>query len=57
MHAEGFGHRLMDVDWHAQVHRHSLGWVCAQDAGTLVGFYLRACGFSPTKAGLIALHG
>jgi GNAT superfamily N-acetyltransferase len=115
LHAEGFGHRLTDVDWHTQVHRHSLGWVCARDAGTLVGFvnvawdggvhafvldtvvdaraqrqgvgtgliatlvphvraagcewlhvdfddelagfYLQSCGFSPTKAGLIALRG
>jgi hypothetical protein len=113
LHAEGFGHRVVDVDWHAQVHRHSLGWVCAREAGALVGFvnvawdggvlgfdldrvvdgrarrrvngaglilaavphvraagcewlhvdfddhltefYFQACGFSPTRAGLIAL--
>ena len=113
LHAEGFGHRFADIDWYTQVHRHSLGWVCAQDAGVLVGFvnvawdggvhafvldtvvdaraqrrgigtglietavrraraagcewlhvdfddhlaefYFRACGFQPTKAGLIAL--
>ena len=38
LHAEGFGHRVGDVDWHARVHRHSLGWVCAREAGALVGF-------------------
>lgn len=113
LHAEGFGHRFTDIDWHGQVHRHSLGWVCAREAGALVGFvnvawdggvhafvldtvvderaqhrgigtglidtavgharaagcewlhvdfddhlaefYLGACGFQPTKAGLVAL--
>ena len=38
LHAEGFQHRYFDIDWHAQVHRHSLGWVCARDEGVLVGF-------------------
>jgi GNAT superfamily N-acetyltransferase len=38
LHAEGFGHRLLDDDWLGQVHRHSLGWVCARHAGALVGF-------------------
>jgi hypothetical protein len=38
LHAEGFGHRVMDIDWRTQVHRHSLGWVCARDVGTLAGF-------------------
>jgi ribosomal protein S18 acetylase RimI-like enzyme len=38
LHAEGFGHRLLDIDWHTQLHRHSLGWVCARQAGELVGF-------------------
>lgn len=38
LHAEGFQHRNFDIDWHAQVHRHSLGWVCAREAGVLVGF-------------------
>ena len=33
LHAEGFGHRLLDDDWWAQVNRHSLGWVTAR-AGT-----------------------
>ncbi|GIH18444.1 GNAT family N-acetyltransferase [Rugosimonospora africana] len=113
LHAEAFEHRFLDIEWQTQLHRHSLGWVCAREAGTLVGFvnvawdggvhafildtmvameqrhrgvgsgliatavegaraagcewlhvdfedhltafYFEACGFSPTKAGLIAL--
>lgn len=113
LHAEAFGHRFLDIGWQTQLHRHSLGWVCAREAGTLVGFvnvawdggvhafildtmvaveqrhrgvgsgliatavegaraagcewlhvdfedhltafYFQACGFAPTKAGLIAL--
>ncbi|MGW6308780.1 GNAT family N-acetyltransferase [Streptomyces niveus] len=38
LHAEGFGHRTLDIDWRAQVHRHSLGWVCAWRGSRLVGF-------------------
>lgn len=39
LHAEGFGHRVLDDDWRAQVGRHSLGWVVARDdVGELVGF-------------------
>ena len=38
LHAEGFDHRCLDIDWYTQVHRHSLGWVCARESGTLVGF-------------------
>jgi GNAT superfamily N-acetyltransferase len=38
LHAEGFQHRLFDDDWYARVNHHSLGWVCANDAETLVGF-------------------
>lgn len=38
LHAEGFGHQALDVDWRAQVERHSLGWVCAFEAERLVGF-------------------
>jgi GNAT superfamily N-acetyltransferase len=38
LHAEGFGHRLLDDDWTGQVSRHSLGWVCAVENGELVGF-------------------
>ena len=118
LHAEGFGHRLLDDDWWGQVNRHSLGWVCAWETGDdgdelvgfvnvpwdgavhafvmdtltasrvrrqgigkelvavaareaaaagcewlhvdfdeqLSGFYLDACGFRPTPAGLIALR-
>ncbi|WP_367323692.1 hypothetical protein [Streptomyces sp. HUAS ZL42] len=71
LHAEGFDHRPITVDWLTRVHRHSLGWVCARHAGDLVGFvnvawdggahafqrsfYFDACGFRPTAAGLIAL--
>jgi GNAT superfamily N-acetyltransferase len=38
LHAEGFGHLVLDIDWRGQVERHSLGWVCAYDTGRLVGF-------------------
>ena len=38
LHAEGFGTGPRDDDWHGQVVGHSLGWVCARDAGGLVGF-------------------
>ncbi|MFF2023258.1 GNAT family N-acetyltransferase [Streptomyces sp. NPDC058171] len=38
LHAEGFGHPVLPIGWHAQVHRHSLGWVCARSGGRLVGF-------------------
>jgi GNAT superfamily N-acetyltransferase len=38
LHAEGFAHPVRDIDWHAQVERHSLGWVCAFDRVRLVGF-------------------
>jgi GNAT superfamily N-acetyltransferase len=30
LHAEGFGHEVLDIDWRAQLERHSLGWVCAR---------------------------
>jgi GNAT superfamily N-acetyltransferase len=114
LHAEGFAHGVLDIDWRGQVERHSLGWVCAFEAARLIGFvnvawdgaqhafvldtlvapdrrhagigralveraaqesvaagcawlhvdfeeelsafYLGACGFTPTPAGLIALH-
>ncbi len=113
LHAEGFGHPLLAIDWRSQLERHSLGWVCAREGEELLGFvnvawdggthafildtlvagraqrhgigtkiievaldqaraagcewlhvdfdahlrpfYLDACGFSPTGAGLIAL--
>jgi GNAT superfamily N-acetyltransferase len=38
LHAEGFAHRVLDDDWWTRVNRHSLGWICARQAGTLVGF-------------------
>ncbi|MER0243589.1 GNAT family N-acetyltransferase [Streptomyces sp. HSW2009] len=38
MHAHGFDHPVLDIDWHGQLHRHSLGWVCARERGELVGF-------------------
>ena len=38
LHAEGFGHRVLEDDWRGQVERHSLGWVCARDGDELVGF-------------------
>jgi GNAT superfamily N-acetyltransferase len=38
LHAEAFEHRVLPIDWVAQVRAHSLGWVTARDAGKLVGF-------------------
>jgi len=39
LHAEAFGHGVVDDDWGAQLRAHSLGWVCAWDrTGALVGF-------------------
>jgi ribosomal protein S18 acetylase RimI-like enzyme len=38
LHADAFGHRVLDDDWEAQIAGHSLGWVCARDNGELVGF-------------------
>ncbi|HWC79249.1 MAG TPA: GNAT family N-acetyltransferase [Pseudonocardiaceae bacterium] len=38
LHAEGFDHRVLAVDWWAQVNRHSLGWVVAREGTALVGF-------------------
>jgi GNAT superfamily N-acetyltransferase len=38
LHAEGFEHPVLEYDWWGQVNQHSLGWVCARDAGALVGF-------------------
>ncbi|MFJ4686680.1 GNAT family N-acetyltransferase [Streptomyces sp. NPDC088789] len=39
LHADGFRHAVLDIDWLTQVRRHSLGWVCARAGdGTLVGF-------------------
>lgn len=38
LHAEGFGHGYLDIDWLTTVHRHSLGRVCAADDDELIGF-------------------
>jgi GNAT superfamily N-acetyltransferase len=38
LHAEAFGHRVLEDDRNSQVHRYSLGWVCARRGGGLVGF-------------------
>ena len=38
LHAEGFGHEVLDDDWESQVQNHSLGWVTARDGCELVGF-------------------
>jgi GNAT superfamily N-acetyltransferase len=38
LHAEAFGHRVLEDDWLAQVRRYSLGWACARDGARLVGF-------------------
>ncbi len=38
LHAEGFGYGAAEHDWWAQLHRYSLGWVCAREDGELVGF-------------------
>jgi hypothetical protein len=51
LHAEGFGHRLLDVDWQGQVSRHSLDF-----EDHLRPFYFGSCGFSPTSSGLQRLR-
>ena len=38
LHAEGFGHQPVAFDWKAQVEGHSLGWVCAREGESLIGF-------------------
>ncbi len=38
LHADGFEHAYLDINWHTQLHRHSLGWVCATQDGDLIGF-------------------
>jgi GNAT superfamily N-acetyltransferase len=38
LHAEAFDHAVLDDDWLAQVMQHSLGWVCAREERSLVGF-------------------
>ena len=38
LHAEAFGHELLEYDWEAQFRTHSLDWVCAYGDEDLVGF-------------------
>ncbi|MCC9711470.1 GNAT family N-acetyltransferase [Streptomyces sp. MNU76] len=38
LHAEGFGHPVAQSDWRERLERHSLGWVCAWEDGSLIGF-------------------
>ncbi|MFD7663005.1 GNAT family N-acetyltransferase [Streptomyces sp. NPDC059788] len=38
LHAEGFDHPPLEIDWSGQLRRYSLGWVCAREDGRLVGF-------------------
>ncbi|CAL9474289.1 GNAT family N-acetyltransferase [Streptomyces sp. enrichment culture] len=38
LHAEAFGHPVERTDWRTQLERHSLGWVCAREDGSLIGF-------------------
>ncbi|WP_274911237.1 GNAT family N-acetyltransferase [Streptomyces sp. WZ-12] len=38
LHGEAFGHAPTPIDWQTQLHRHSLGWVCAREGDRLVGF-------------------
>lgn len=38
LHADGFGHPVTETDWRARLERHSLGWVCAWEDGSLIGF-------------------
>jgi len=38
LHAEAFGHPVLEIDWIGQVKAHSLGWVVARDDGELAGF-------------------
>ncbi|WP_413105548.1 GNAT family N-acetyltransferase [Streptomyces sp. Inha503] len=38
LHADGFGHPVAQTDWRERLERHSLGWVCAGEGGSLIGF-------------------
>ena len=38
LHADGFGHAVLDEDWWKRVNGHSLGWVCMRHSGRLTGF-------------------
>ncbi|KUL63407.1 GNAT family N-acetyltransferase [Streptomyces sp. NRRL S-1521] len=38
LHADGFGLPVARTDWRERLERHSLGWVCAWEDGSLIGF-------------------
>jgi GNAT superfamily N-acetyltransferase len=38
LHAEGFGHTVAQTGWRTRLERHSLGWVCAWEEDSLIGF-------------------
>ncbi|MEK2476688.1 MULTISPECIES: GNAT family N-acetyltransferase [Streptomyces] len=38
LHADGFGSPVAQADWRTRLERHSLGWVCAREGGSLIGF-------------------
>jgi GNAT superfamily N-acetyltransferase len=38
LHAEGCGHPVAQTDWRTRLERHSLGWVCAWEEESLIGF-------------------
>ncbi|MFJ8623316.1 GNAT family N-acetyltransferase [Kitasatospora sp. NPDC093550] len=38
LHADGFGHPVTRTPWRERLERHSLGWLCAREDGSLVGF-------------------
>jgi len=38
LHADGFGPPVAETDWRERLERYSLGWVCADEDGALVGF-------------------
>ncbi|AJC52959.1 MULTISPECIES: GNAT family N-acetyltransferase [Streptomyces] len=38
LHADGFGSPVAQTDWRTRLERHSLGWVCAREDGSLIGF-------------------
>lgn len=38
LHADGFGHPVAQTDWRQRLERHSLGWACAWEDSSLIGF-------------------
>lgn len=38
LHADDFGRPATQTDWRERLERHSLGWVCAWEDGSLIGF-------------------